>query len=237
MNISFLSQEQATKVDQLLMGPNYGFSVEQLMELAGLAVALAIVRQYPIGEAYNQRVLCVCGPGNNGGDGLVASRHLCHFGYQVSVLYPKRTEKSLFQSLIKQLHTLDIPILSSWDQVGNMDILIDAIFGFSFQVDSSKPLTQAIRSPFYDIIQAMKSCSASKVAVDIPSGWDVNEGDIYGVDFTPDMLISLTAPKLCSRTFSGIHYVGGRFIPLKLAKEIGFQPPIYPNAELITRIQ
>ncbi|GJQ09881.1 hypothetical protein GpartN1_g1672.t1 [Galdieria partita] len=235
--LPFLSQEQAIKVDQLLMGSQYSFSVDQLMELAGLAVALAVAEQYPLSSSCPSHVLCVCGPGNNGGDGLVAARHLFHFGYRVSILYPKKTEQSLFQSLVKQLKVLDIPILSAWEQIQEPDIIIDAIFGFSFRVDPSKPLKEAIRPPFYDIIQSLKASSAQKVSVDIPSGWDVNEGDIYCVGFVPDMLISLTAPKRCASSFSGIHYIGGRFIPPKLAQELGFIAPQYEGTKLVKRVQ
>jgi NAD(P)H-hydrate epimerase len=48
--------------------------------------------------------------------------------------------------------------------------------------------------------------------IDIPSGWDVEKGNIQNV-FTPDLLISLTLPKLCAKHFKGMHYLGGRFIP------------------------
>lgn len=65
------------------MGPN-GFSIDQLMELAGLSVASAIIQEYP-NDKY-KRILVLAGPGNNGGDGLVASRHLTHFDYKVKVL-------------------------------------------------------------------------------------------------------------------------------------------------------
>lgn len=64
------------------MGP-LGFSVDQLMELAGLACATALASEYPAGT--HSRVLVIAGPGNNGGDGLVAARHLYHFGYKVQV--------------------------------------------------------------------------------------------------------------------------------------------------------
>ena len=64
------------------MGP-LGFSVDQLMELAGLSVASAVRAEYP--PASCARVLVIAGPGNNGGDGLVAARHLHHFGYAVAV--------------------------------------------------------------------------------------------------------------------------------------------------------
>ena len=51
-----------------------GFSVYQLMELAGLSVALACFKVYP--PTSFKRTLVICGPGNNGGDGLVAARHM-----------------------------------------------------------------------------------------------------------------------------------------------------------------
>ena len=51
------------------------------MELAGLSVASAVHLEY--GRC--KRVLILVGPGNNGGDGLVAARHLWQFGHQVEV--------------------------------------------------------------------------------------------------------------------------------------------------------
>lgn len=40
------------------------------------------------------------------------------------------------------------------------------------------------------------------VSVDIPSGWDVEKGDASGQGMRPDMLVSLTAPKLAAKTFT-----------------------------------
>jgi NAD(P)H-hydrate repair Nnr-like enzyme with NAD(P)H-hydrate epimerase domain len=60
----------------------------QLMELAGLSVASAVHLEYE----RCKRVLILVGPGNNGGDGLVAARHLWQFGHQVeaSTMYVQR---------------------------------------------------------------------------------------------------------------------------------------------------
>lgn len=49
-------------------------------------------------------------------------------------------------------------------------------------------------------------------SIDIPSGWDVEKGNIHG-SFTPNYLISLTLPKIGCKNFNGKHYLGGRFIP------------------------
>ena len=44
-----------------------------------------------------KRILVACGPGNNGGDGLVAARHLFHYGYQPTIYYPKQSKNELYQ--------------------------------------------------------------------------------------------------------------------------------------------
>ena len=82
-----LSQVESRLLDEKLMGPEYGFSLAQLMELAGLSVAEAVQNFYPL-ETY-RNVIVFCGPGNNGGDGLVAARHLSSFGYSVTVIIPR----------------------------------------------------------------------------------------------------------------------------------------------------
>ena len=75
-----LGQQEAQAVDEELFS-DYNFSVDQLMEIAGLSVAEVIVECYPSSSLRKEspEVLFCCGPGNNGGDGLVAARHLLCF--------------------------------------------------------------------------------------------------------------------------------------------------------------
>ena len=75
--LTHLNAAQAQAIDDELMGER-GFSIDCLMELAGLSVACAVQKEYA-----PCKILIVCGPGNNGGDGLVAARHLAHFGFEV----------------------------------------------------------------------------------------------------------------------------------------------------------
>lgn len=71
------------------------FSIDQLMELAGLSVSQAVYKVHPPSKGRN--ILVACGPGNNGGDGLVAARHLHHYGYKPFIYYPKRSKNELYQ--------------------------------------------------------------------------------------------------------------------------------------------
>jgi len=214
---------QMAALDASLMSPAVRYTLTQLMELAGLAVAVAIQKQYPRSDF--SRVLVVAGPGNNGGDGLVAARHLHQFGYTPSVVYPKRPSRpesaELFGSLITQLAAHDVPVHDAMPMpavvLADFDLLVDAVFGFSF----SGPL----RAPFDEVVKTMalvsdrhtnRSSSAASsaivgtggeadvgargssahgipvVAVDVPSGWDVDKGDIHGTGLRPAMLVSLT---------------------------------------------
>lgn len=103
-SVRLLSAAQAAAIDAALMSTP-GYSIDQLMELAGLAVATAVAKTWP--PDARPRVLVVAGPGNNGGDGLVAARHLALWGYRPAVVYPKRPSKGdaarLFGNLEKQL--------------------------------------------------------------------------------------------------------------------------------------
>lgn len=106
---------------------------------------------------------------------------------------------------------MHIPILapstdaaSLRDALARSDVVLDAIFGFSF-----KP---PVRAPFDDALKLITDSKLPVVSVDIPSGWDVEDGNAAGVGLEPDVLISLTAPKEGSREFKGRHFLGGRFV-------------------------
>lgn len=90
------------------------------------------------------------------------------------------------------------------DALARSDVVLDAIFGFSF-----KP---PVRAPFDAALPLITASKLPIVSVDIPSGWDVEKGNDAGLGLEPDVLISLTAPKEGSRSFKGRHFLGGRFV-------------------------
>ncbi|XP_019899615.1 NAD(P)H-hydrate epimerase isoform X2 [Esox lucius] len=231
-SIKYLGQEEAQHIDEELF-TEYGFSVDQLMELAGLSCATAIARAYPTSSLVRARpsLLVICGPGNNGGDGLVCARHLKFFGYEPTVLYPKRPNKPLFQGLTTQCEKIDIPFLTEMPEAVVIDeayhLVIDAIFGFSFK--------GAVREPFSSILDVLKKITVPIASIDIPSGWDVEQGSTDGLQ--PDMLISLTAPKKSATHFQGrYHYLGGRFIPPALERKYQLNLPQYPSTDSVYQL-
>ena len=226
-SIKLLSQQEATQMDVELMGKEFGFSVDQLMELAGLSVASAVFEFQPSSVSHKPSVLVICGPGNNGGDGLVASRHLVHFGYDVRVLYPKRKDVDIYNRLKLQLDMLNVPFVDEFQE--GTDLVVDAIFGYSFKGE--------IRDPFKQIIAKMAATKSKVVSVDVPSGWDVEKGDVQNTGLNPAALVSLTAPKQCAEKFKGAHYLGGRFVPLGIQEKYSLDTlPKYPGSSQIVRL-
>jgi hydroxyethylthiazole kinase-like uncharacterized protein yjeF len=229
--LSLLSSHSSSSLDADLMDSE-GFSIDSLMELAGLAVAQAIFCVYP--PSSHPRPLVLCGPGNNGGDALVAARHLRHFGYFPVILLPRPPKSSLYQRLIIQCKSLQIPIFSDWSQCDQYDktalysLLIDGIFGFSFD-------SNVIRPPYDEIIQQLinQQNFIPVVSIDIPSSWHVDQGPLNSA-LSPTMLISLTLPKLCSQAFHGqYHAIGGRFVPPSLIKKYNLKMPEYTGSNQI----
>lgn len=149
--VKYLGQEEAINIDVELFD-EYKYSVDQLMELAGLSCATAIAKSFSHTQLSEKAILVCCGPGNNGGDGLVCARHLSLFGFNISLYYPKRTDKQLYKNLTHQCVEMNIPILctlpTTTEVECNYGLIVDALFGFSF-----KP---PVRPEFMPIIELMK---------------------------------------------------------------------------------
>jgi NAD(P)H-hydrate epimerase len=218
-----LTSSAAAALDVELMSGLY--TLAQLMELAGLAVALAAQDCFPLGS--HPTVLCLCGKGNNGGDGLVAARHLLSFGYSPTLLCPLPPTSGHLQAVLAQCTALGIPLhtsLATLPPLHTFSCCIDALLGFS----ASQPL----RAPFAELMQALcstPSLMASTLAVDVPTGWEVDQGGAGAAanPFQPLALISLTARKPCATLFESSattrrHYLGLlNIVPPEMAQRYG----------------
>ncbi|CAG9473701.1 pyridoxal 5'-phosphate synthase, putative [Plasmodium vivax] len=218
MEVTYLSQSLAQTIDNELMSDDVGYTTEQLMELAGLSIAQIICREYSLDRF--KKVLIFCGPGNNGGDGLVAARHLKHFGYDVTVAYPKEKTKVLFQRLLKLLQHYHVPVVKSatGEDLKLYDLVVDALFGFSF--------TGEPRSPFDEIIHTINQSNKPVVSVDVPSGTNIDGGSAANaLSVNSEMNISLMLPKEGVRHYGKKHYLGGRFIPNSIVEKYNLKVP------------
>ncbi|KAG1901293.1 YjeF N-terminal domain-containing protein [Suillus fuscotomentosus] len=233
MSIRYLTAQLAQQIDEELMNAVGAFSLDQLMELAGLACAQTLSTVYSK-EKYPKVLVC-CGPGNQGGDGLVAARHLGMFGYKPTIYMPKPGSKDIYRRLQKQCINMDIPIVppaASAEELPHLlqssNLILDAIFGFSF-----KP---PVRAPFDDALKLISASGLPIVSVDIPSGWDVELGNAEGVGLNSDVLISLTAPKVGAKYFKGRHFLGGRFVPKAMQEKFQLNLPEYPGFDQIVEL-
>lgn len=229
MALKTFSAKNAVALDKDLMSIG-AFSIDQLMELAGLSVSQVVFRLHP--PSKGRRVLVACGPGNNGGDGLVAARHLWHYGYKPTIYYPKQSKNDLYQRLATQLKNLEIPFTEDFPSaLTNSDHVVDAIFGFSFSGE--------VREPFPSVIKALEETSLTVTSVDAPSSWNIEDGPPDsgpGKNFNPTALVSLTAPKPLVKWFKGRHFVGGRFVSPDIAKKYDLQLPEYEGIDQIVEL-
>jgi len=160
----------------------------ELMEAAGRALAAATERSVR-GDG---PVRVVCGKGNNGGDGLVAARHLAAAGHEVEVLllWPAG---ELSPDATVNLDRLAGAVRELGDgeagtALAGSGAVIDAIFGTGF--------SGAPRDPAATAIEAMNECGAPVVAADIASGVDASTGEVEGAAVRADATVSFHAAKL-----------------------------------------
>jgi len=105
---------------------------------------------------------------------------------------------------------------------------VDAIFGYSFSGE--------VKPPFGQVLARLKPLKQPLASVDIPSGWDVERGNVNCQSFEPELLVSLSAPKLCAKHFRGKHFLGGRFIPQAIAAKYQLNLPPFPGTEQIVEL-
>ncbi|MFL6483577.1 MAG: NAD(P)H-hydrate epimerase [Nitrososphaera sp.] len=151
-----------------------------MMENAGHGVADFVARKFK--NLKNKKIVTACGTGNNGGDGFVASRHLAGYGPKVTVILLgspsdlRSEEARLNWSIIEKMDSIELifgkdltPHIK--DRIADANIILDGIFGTGIKGE--------IRQPYASAIDAVNKSKAYVLAIDVPSGFDPNTGQIH----------------------------------------------------------
>ena len=162
-----LTAEEMGRADRLTI--EGGVPGALLMENAGRGVADEVSGRFP--DAATVAVLC--GPGNNGGDGFVAARHLMERGYRVRLGFDGDPAKlpadaaAMAARFAGRVEPLGEGLLAG------SDVVVDALFGAG--------LGRPVEGKLAALIEAANASGAPIIAVDVPSGIDGTTGAICGV--------------------------------------------------------
>ena len=217
-----------------------GVTTDALMEQAGLAIAhmahdLLASAGVPPGDA---GVVVLVGPGNNGGDGLVAARHLAEWGHPVTAYLPiERTDirasRATLNSSGVTRHTADddpdLSILA--EQLQGARLVVDALLG----TGRSRPIEGALAAVLDRLAQAQSDRPEMLLlSVDLPTGLDADTGLADPLSPVADVTLALGLPKVGHMAFPGAAHVGRLEvadigIPAHLAEEASAREVITPE--------
>ena len=167
-----------------------------LMENAGKSVADEIYSTYFSKDKGYEGVTFFCGTGNNGGDGLVAARHLFVKGVNVNVFIVGGvsnfgTDTELNFRILRKIGVNAFPLLADRDlakvKIPENHIVVDAIFG----VGVNRPIIGFHRRAI-DKLNALKNMI---ISIDIPSGFNADNGNNWGACVKANRTITMIGPK------------------------------------------
>ncbi|MBH77869.1 MAG: bifunctional ADP-dependent NAD(P)H-hydrate dehydratase/NAD(P)H-hydrate epimerase [Dehalococcoidia bacterium] len=185
-----------------------GVSEEQMMEEAGLAAAQEAWML--LGTLEGREIVVLAGPGNNGGDGLVAARHLHDWGAEVTVVAPRgrRDDSNLAELKSRQINVAQkdnfgeaLPLLTT------ADLVLDGLLG----VGKKRPLTED--EPIGEALVALENARSSAhppkvLAIDLPTGLDADGGGVDSLTVAADLTVTFGLPKVGMYQAMGSGVVG-----------------------------
>jgi ADP-dependent NAD(P)H-hydrate dehydratase / NAD(P)H-hydrate epimerase len=200
--VKVLTAAQMREADRLTT-ERYGIPQSELMENAGTAVADFMREKFP--DLKRQKILVLCGKGNNGGDGLVAARLLQNSGASAVVFLfanPSSVEGDAALNLKRWQQTLgELYVVTSepeWEStraaLAEADLVVDALLGTGLR----GPVEGLLGAVVEDLnrARAKRRGRTVVVAVDMPSGLASDAQDLGGPVVAADFTVTLTAPKV-----------------------------------------
>ncbi len=183
----------------------FGVPSAVLMERAAMSVVEEMTAHFPDAKTF----LIVCGSGNNGGDGLAIARLLFLQGQKVQIAFVGNEAKASRETAL-QLSIVRKYGVSISDEIPgeDYDVIVDSVFGIG--------LVRNIEGRYFEIISQMNEKSGKKVAVDISSGINADNGQMMGIAFLADLTVSFGFAKT-----GHILYPGAAFTGELAVKDIG----------------
>ena len=186
-----------------------GIEEDALMETAGLGVARHVAQL--LDGIRGRRVVVLVGPGNNGGDGMVAARYLADWGALVTLYMTsaRRRDDKFEDCRARRVRVVEAAEDPEQWQLGSYlpltDVVIDAVLG----IGSERPLEGELRRLMASIQDLRRESARAKlIAVDLPTGVDADTGACDDACFPADVTLTLGAPKVGLFRFPGAACVG-----------------------------
>ena len=225
--IPAVAAAQMAEVDRSAV-EDYGVTILQMMELAGSHLA-DVVRLEVGGDLRDQRVVVAVGPGNNGGGGLVAARHLANRGATVRLVLA-RPALRMSEAARHQLATLiamgadccvatyDLSDAELERVLATADVIVDAVLGYRIH--------DAPRGEEERLIGFVVRSGRPVVSLDIPSGINPDTGSAPGMAVTATATLTLALPKAglfldAGQDPTGRLYLGDLGLPEALYTALG----------------
>jgi ADP-dependent NAD(P)H-hydrate dehydratase / NAD(P)H-hydrate epimerase len=190
----------------------YKLSQSILMERAGMAT-FKVLREIWRDQ---KRIAVICGKGNNGGDGYVLARLAHKANLAVTIFWiidPESLDGAAKDAYLDAQKSKVKMEPFGEEKLANFDIIVDAIFGTG--------LNQVITEPYKNIIEAINQSKLPVLAIDAPSGLNVDTGAMMGVAVKADVTVTFIGLKQGFFTYQGKEFCGEvRLDQLSLADEL-----------------
>ena len=228
--LAYLTAEEMAEVDRTAI-EDYGIDVVVLMENAGGASAALAMRMLG-GEVAGKTICCLVGKGNNGGDGMVAARHLSNWGATVQVILAE--ERSALRDVPARqaavLEKMGIPIKGPGEDFSKAHLVIDALLGYGARGNPKEPIASLIR--------LANISKRPMLAVDIPSGMDATTGEARNPCVRATATVTFGFPKtgflsIESKGLTGDLYLADISLPSKLYSAYAFPAGIFEKESLV----
>jgi hydroxyethylthiazole kinase-like uncharacterized protein yjeF len=188
-----------------------GLTYDQMMEHAGKSVADHILSKWS--DSDKCQILILVGPGNNGGDGLVAGYYLSKAGSKVSyyLLKERLPDDVNFKRVLETQAQITVFPEDERNKtlnalIGTADIIVDGLLGTGFKLPLKGDAAKLLEKVKKRLLQSERYIRI--VAIDCPSGIDCDSGEVASESFPADLTVTLAAIKLGLLSYPGTDFTG-----------------------------